>query len=145
MAHAEASVFIERPVAEVFQFLLDGENNMLWRSSVLSIKKKSDTPAGVGAVFVQEARGPFGRRIRGDYEVVECEKDKKIAFQVIAGPARPRGTFAFEPQGKGTKLTFTLDFGPKGLFRLMGPMIQSQMRKEVGALVNIKKHLESRT
>jgi len=36
-----------------------------------------------------------------------------------------------------------LDFQPKGLAKLMNPMIQSSMQSEVATLVNLKSYLES--
>jgi uncharacterized membrane protein len=144
MAHAEESITINRPVDAVFDFVLDGTNNPLWRSSVVDISRVQGKPSGVGAVYKQGLKGPGGRRIDGDYEIVECQPNKLITFQVIAGPARPRGTFAFEPAGNSTRVTFTLHYEPKGLSRLMDPMITRTMQSEVATLSNLKAYLESR-
>ncbi|HSD83000.1 MAG TPA: SRPBCC family protein, partial [Anaerolineae bacterium] len=99
-------------------------------------------PLGVGAVFKQGMKGPGGR-IDADYEIVECNPNEWIKFQVVAGPARPTGTYKFESDGKSTKVTFVLDFQPKGLARLMDGMISKNMRAEVGNLSNLKSYLEA--
>jgi hypothetical protein len=65
MAHAEGSVTIDRPVTTVFNFIADGSNNPLWRSSVTDIQRVPDKPQGLGAVFKQGLKGPGGR-IDGD-------------------------------------------------------------------------------
>jgi hypothetical protein len=62
---------------------------------------------------------------------------------VVAGPARPVGTYRFESAGSSTKVTFVLDFQPKGLARLMDNMINYVMRAEVGNLSNLKSYLEA--
>ena len=142
MAHAEESVSIDRPTQKVFAFVLDGSNNPRWRSSVLDIKLLPGKPLGVGAVFKQGLKGPGGR-IDGDYELVEVKPNELIRFQVIAGPARPNGTFRFEPTGKSTKVTFILDFQPKGLAKLMDGVINKTMQEEVKTLAELKKCLES--
>ncbi len=143
MAHAEASITIDRPINTVFDFVLDGTNSPHWRPAVVDIKRVPGTPSGMGAVFKQGLKGPGGRRIEGDYEIVECKLNELIEFQVTAGPARPRGTYKFQAVGDSTHVTFILHYEPKGLARLMGPMITQTMREEVATLSNLKAYLES--
>ena len=142
MAHAEGKVTIDRTVQQVFDFILDGANNPLWRPSVIDIKPPAEKPFGVGSVFKQGLKGPGGR-IDGDYQITECKPNESIKFEVTAGPARPTGTYHFQTDGKSTTVTFVLDFQPKGLAKLMGPMIQSSMQGEVATLANLKSYLES--
>ena len=143
MPHAEESITINRPINNVFNFVLDGTNNPLWRPAVLDIERVPGKPSGAGAVYKQGLKGPGGRRIDGDYEIVECQPDELIRFQVIAGPARPTGTFRFEPAGNATRVTFNLELEPKGFTRLLSPMIASTMKSEVATLSNLKAYLES--
>jgi uncharacterized membrane protein len=142
MAHAEGKITIHRPVQEVFDFVLDGTNNQLWRPAVTDIKPLTGKPYGVGSAFKQGLKGPGGR-IDGDYQITECRPNQVIKFQVNAGPARPTGTYQFESDGTSTTVTFVLDFQPKGLAKLMNPMIQSSMQSEVATLANLKSYLES--
>ena len=143
MAHAENSITIDRPVRTVYAFILDGVNSPLWRPAVTDVQLQPGKPPGPGAVFKQGLKGPGGRRIDGDYEIVEAVPDKSIRFRVIAGPARPTGWYAFEAAGKSTKVNFTLDFQPKGLAKLMDGMIAKSMQAEVGTLSNLKRYLEA--
>src|SRR5262249_17294681 len=140
--HAEESITISRPATAVFAFILDGANNPLWRPAVVDIQHVPGSPAGVGARYKQTLKGPGGRRIAGDYEIVECRPGEVISFQATPGPARPAGTFRFEPLGDATRVTFALHFEPRGLARLMGPMITKTMRSEVATLANLKAYLE---
>ena len=144
MAHAQNSISIQRPVSEVFQFILNGENNRSWRDSVIEISRVTNGPDGVGSRFAQVMRGPCGRRIKGDYEITECEKDKVISFQVTSGPARPIGTYRFDREGSGTKITFGLRYEAKGFARMMDSMVSRSMRAEVGSLSSLKSYLESK-
>ena len=139
MAHAEGSITIDRPVDQVFNFISDGMNNPKWRPSVMDIQSVPGKPA----TFKQGLKGPGGRRIDGDYEITESKPNELIRFQVIAGPARPTGTYKFEPVGNSTRLTFILDFEPKGLAKLMDPMINASMRSEIAMLSNLKAYLEN--
>ena len=142
MAHAEESITIHRPINTVFDFVLDGTNCPLWRPGVVDIQRVPGKPLGVGAAFKQGLKGPGGRRIEGDYEIVECQPNELIKFQVISGPARPTGTYRFETVGDATRVTFMLHYEPKGLARLMDPMITRTMRSEVATLSNLKAYLE---
>ena len=141
MAHAENSLVINRPVNEVFDFLLDGNNNPKWRPGVLDIRHDTATPAGLGAVYKQGLKGPGGR-IDGDYKITRLQANQLIEFQVVAGPARPMGTYTFEPSNSGTRVSFVLDFKPTGLAKLMDGIIAKTMQSEVATLSNLKLVLE---
>jgi uncharacterized protein YndB with AHSA1/START domain len=141
MAHADNTIRIERPAEEVFDFLADGTNNPRWRSGVIDISKQSGE--GEGTVYRQTLRGPGGRTMDGDYRITTFERPNRLAFEVIAGPARPLGSFVLTSDGpSSTSVTFTLDLASKGLTKLMAPMIQRQMQKEVASLEALKGVLE---
>jgi len=141
MAHAEGRVTINKPVTTVFDFILDGANNKLWRPAVIDITPLTEKPYGVGSAFKQGLKGPGGR-IDGDYKITVCKPNQLIQFEVTAGPARPTGLYRFEPDGQATTVLFTLDFQPKGLATLMEPMINQSMKSEVATLSNLKTYLE---
>jgi hypothetical protein len=143
MAHAENSVTIERSANTVFDFVLDGTNNRLWRPAVISIEHVAGTPSGAGAIYRQQLKGPGGRPIAGDYEIVASQPPALITFRVIAGPARPTGRYGFAAAGAATVVTFSLDYEPTGLGKLLDPIITRTMRSEVAALADLKAYLES--
>src|SRR5579859_4591933 len=96
MSHAESSIVINRPADVVYNFILDGENGPRWRDSVMDVTRIPGKPLGVGAAFKQGMKGPGGRRIDANYEIVEARPNEWIKFQVTTGPARPTGTYRFE-------------------------------------------------
>ena len=142
MPSASNSILIKRRIDEVFAFIAKGENTKLWRPGVIQISKVAGGYDSVGAEYRQRLTGPFGRNIDGDYRITEFELNKIIAFEVTAGPARPKGRYVFMISGAHTLLTFTLSLKAKGLQRLMAPMIQSAMDKEVANLARLKEVLE---
>lgn len=144
MAHAEETVTINRPADVVFASLLDAESHPQWRPAIIDVQRAPGTPEGVGARFKQGLKGPGGRRIDGDYEITQCTPNELLEFRVIAGPARPMGTYRLQDLGGSTRVTFTLHYEPKGLGKLMDPMIARTMRGEVATLFNLKSHLENR-
>ena len=142
MPHAENTVTVNAPIATVFAFLADGTNNPRWRPGVLDITPPADGPA-MGATYAQGIKGPRGKRIAGDYRITQLEAPTKLAFGVVAGPARPTGTFDLsEPQPGQTSVHFTLDLHAKGVMKLMSGMVQKTMNDEVACLANLKSVLE---
>jgi uncharacterized membrane protein len=142
MAHAENEIIINKSVAEIYAFLADGLNNPKWRPGVVSINLIAGQTGLVGAQYKQVLKGPGGRHIDGDYKVTVAKPNKELGFTVIAGPARPTGSYLLETVANYTKVRFILDFQPKGLAKLMGPMIQKTMVSEVNQLANLKQVLE---
>ncbi|HYR62485.1 MAG TPA: SRPBCC family protein [Actinomycetota bacterium] len=142
MPSATNTVTVQRPIDEVFQFLADGTNNPRWRPGVLDISPPAGGPA-VGAVYAQGMKGPRGKRIAGDYRITELSPSTRIAFEVVAGPARPTGSFELsEPAPGATTVRFGLDLKPRGPMRLMSGMIARSMAEEVACLANLKEALE---
>jgi uncharacterized protein YndB with AHSA1/START domain len=147
MPQASYSVTINRPVADVFAYVADGENCKEWRPGVLDIKRAGgSTAGGVGTRYLQGVKGPMGRRISADYDITVFEPSQRLEFQTVAGPARPHGRYDFAPtsDGAGTNLTFALDAelsGIRGMF--MGGAVQRTMDQEVKTLDNLKRVLET--
>ena len=142
MAHAENTVTIARPIQEVFDFLADGANNPRWRPAVIEIRPVANA-GRVGATYAQKLKGPGGRPIAGDYEVVAFEPPSHLAFRVTSGPARPEGTYRLAEAGPGnTSVHFSLELKARGVMKLMEPMIKKTMAAEVACLANLKRVLE---
>jgi carbon monoxide dehydrogenase subunit G len=141
MPEASNSIQIARAPSEVFAFLADGTNNTRWRPGVTDIKHRSG--GGVGAVYEQGVKGPFGRRVRADYEITVYEPDRRLGFRTIAGPVRPEGSYELEPHDGGTRLTFSLNCTPTGVAKLMTPMVVRTMHSEVAQLDQLREVLQA--
>lgn len=135
MTHAKHTVTVPRPIAEVYAFLADGLNEPKWRPDVTNVRLASGTASRVGAVYAQTMKGPGGRSIKGDYRITATEVPTRLEFEVIAGPARPVGSFELaEASPASTEVSFTLDLVPKGLMKLMSSMIAKQVESEAAAI-----------
>ncbi|MBX4264177.1 SRPBCC domain-containing protein [Clostridium estertheticum] len=139
MAYAEATVVVNEPINEVFQFILDGENYKLWRARILNVKKKSENPIGVGTSFIQVIEGAPGVPVSADYKIIECDNDKKIVSQVLNGPYLPIVTFMFEQQESSTKVTFSMDDG-----LVEDSARDIHLQKVVNDVKNLNEYFESR-
>jgi uncharacterized protein YndB with AHSA1/START domain len=142
MPNAQRTVTIERPPSEVFAYFADCENNPQWRTHVKEINRLG--PVGPGAKYRQRIAGPGGRAIPADFETTAYDPDRRLAFQVTAGPVRPTITYAFVPTGLGTEVTLTLDAPLSGLKKFfLSAAVHKSMDGEVAALDRAKAVLES--
>ena len=146
MPQASYSVTINRPVADVFAYVADGEKCKEWRPGVRDIiQAGGGMTGGVGTRYIQGVNGPMGRRISADYVISVFEPNQRLEFQTVTGPARPHGRYDFAATDEGgTKLTFALDAelsGVRGIF--MGGAVQKTMDAEVRTLDNLKRILET--
>jgi uncharacterized protein YndB with AHSA1/START domain len=140
-------VVIAAPIDEVFAFIADGTNNPYWRPGVMDITPPEGGPEE-GAVYGQGLRGPKGQRMEGDYRITDYQSPNRIAFEVIAGPAKPTGVFELEePVAGATTVRFSLDLQAKGLMkvpmRFAGGVIERQMKAEVDCLARLKDLMEA--
>ena len=142
MPSASSEIVIDRPRDDVFAFLADPENDPQWRSGVLDLERVSGS--GIGARYAQGVKGPGGRRISADIEITELIPGETIAFPTLSGPVRPRGRYQLTAVDGGTRERFELEANVKGLRRLIAPMVQKTMNKEVGQLDRLKGVIEQR-
>ena len=140
MPAAENSIVINRPRSDVFAFVADHENDPKWRPGVLDISRVSGE--GVGARYRQGVRGPMGRRIPADIEITELISNELIAFRAVEGPVRPAGRYELSPAEGGTRVRFVLEAKVGGIKKLMAPMVEKQMQREVENLDRLKGVLE---
>jgi uncharacterized protein YndB with AHSA1/START domain len=143
MPSARRSIVIARPAAEVFSFFTDPTNDQKWRTHVKEIT--AEGPPAVGARIHQVITGPGGRGIPADLQVTEYEPSTRYAFDVVAGPVRPRGEFRFAPTPDGgTEVTMSLRAELGGLKNLvMAKTVQKSMDGEMARLDKAKELLES--
>lgn len=141
MPHAERTITINRPPAEVFAFFTTPANDQTWRKGVKEMA--ADGPIAVGSTVHQVVAGPGGRSIAADIRVTAYEPPTRYAFETIAGPARPTGEYVFTPSGAGTDCRFALSVELGGIKKLfMSKPVQSTMDAEMQALDAAKAKLE---
>ena len=143
MPSASNEIVINRPVADVYGFLANAENDAKWRPGVVDIRREGGGAPGVGTRYRQGVKGPFGRRIPADVEITEFRPDELIAFRALKGPVRPEGRYELTPSGTGTQVRFSLRAGLTGVKKLMAPMVQKTMDGEVAGLERLKRVLGS--
>jgi uncharacterized membrane protein len=136
------SVFIERPVAEVFAFAGTYENDPRWRSGVVEMCQDPPGNPRVGTT-TREVMRVFGRRQVTVAKVVGYDPDERTAFESVEGPIPVRGDRAFEVSEEGTRFTYELSAELNPLYRLLSPILAPGLRRQVsGDLQRLKVLME---
>ncbi len=141
IAHAHRTVTIHRPLGSVYEFVLNGANNRLWKSSVLEVRPLGVAPYGAGSKFQQEVRGPEGP-VTADYQLTDCKVNELIEVQVMSGPARWRGLYRFRWLGDVTEVNYRLEAEREGLRGMTDAMLQHTIEAEASTLDELKVFLE---
>jgi uncharacterized membrane protein len=143
MVKVETSVVINRPIGEVFEFVVNPESGPQWESWLLEARKTSRGPMGVGATW-QEVRQFLGRRIESTNEVTEYEPNKRFWFKSASGPFPVEGGYTFEPIEGGTRVTVTGQGDTGGFFKLADPIVARMVKRQIEAdSANLKEFLEA--
>lgn len=144
MIHVKHSVLIHRPVEMVWVFMSDITNATRWDRGIVEARQTSPGPLGVGATL-ETVKLWFGQRRRLTYRIVEWEANRVIAFEAHGGPfERAIGRYSMVPTESGAQLTGDMQAWPRGIFRLLGPLIAHMGASDNRAdLANVQRILEA--
>ncbi|HEY1391427.1 MAG TPA: SRPBCC family protein [Ktedonobacterales bacterium] len=125
------SIIIERPVEEVFAFVTDARNNLLWQASsgLKETQQLPDGPVGVGT-RITEVWSFMGRTTEDVSEVTLYEPNQRYRRSPISnsGPIRG-GEYAFESVAEGVRWTIAVNVQAGGIFAIAEPLLASAIRK----------------
>ena len=128
------SIDIELPVAQVFAYVANFENNPRWQRGMRACRWTSDEPMVVGATYVQEARF-LGRRIDTHFRVSAFEADKQISIESTKSTFPIQVTRSVEPLGaERCRVTAHIRGQPTGLLKLFSGMVKKTVTKDYQAL-----------
>jgi uncharacterized membrane protein len=137
----ERSITINRPLAEVFAFVMDSANWPKWEEELKQVRQSSEGPVGVGTTF--RGTADFMGQMDWRAEIVEYEPQKKVVQRMTVGPMEAQGAWLFEPVENGTRFTMRLEAEGSGLFNLARPFIEGALKSRVEAdLARLKAMIE---
>lgn len=133
MIEVIVTIDVDRPPDEVFAYWADWTNNPNWQSGMERCTWTSEPPLRVGSTYDQEARF-LGRPIRSSFEVVEYHPERRIRIRTTRStiPLDITREVVPRPEG-GTTLHATIRGEPRGLLRLLGPLTQRMVERNVRA------------
>jgi hypothetical protein len=145
MDNFEATVLIDRPIDEVFDFLVDGENDAKFSARVLEIKKITDGPIRAGTVYASTVKDA-GIKTEREFELDVVERPTRIRWHELstAPVTVPEGGYDLVAEGSGTKVTLFNQLEGQGLGKLLKGFALRSARKNVDGMVqSIKAAIEA--
>ena len=111
VAVASETITVEYPISEVFDFLVDGSHNALWRPNVVSVIFAAGPTER--AVWAQSILDENGRIRKADYRITWYDRPGRLELTVVNGPKRPNTLFALKSLGqRSTQVTCTVESKP---------------------------------
>lgn len=144
MAKIEASIVVDRPVEEVWRFVIDFPNAPKVDPGLIECKVTSEGPLGVGTTL-QSRRTTRGANLIV-WHVTEYEPGRKLTAEVTSPNMMKgsRNTTTLENAEGKTKLSVAWDLKLNGFYSLLRPFIAPSMRKLCETQVgNLKRVLET--
>ncbi len=144
MVTNEKIITINRPVEEVFAYVIDLQNGPEWQSGLLEVRQVTQGSPGVGSQFVS-VRKFLGRKLEAVIEIVAYEPNRKAAIKSDSGSVPFEESYLFEPTTEGTRITTITHLHTSGFMGLAEPMIAGSLKREMDtAYGDLKDLLETR-
>ena len=144
MAHISGEIVINRPVEEVFDTVADERNEPRYNPGMLRAEKLSPEPVGLGSRFRAEMR-TRSRRTMMTIEFTGYERPRRLASTTGLATLDIQGVLTFEPVPGGTRMRWSWDVAPRGLLKLMSPLVvRVGARQERAIWTGLKQLLEAR-
>ena len=130
MIRLQESIEINRPVKEVYDYIVNVENAQKWQPAVIEVKRVTEGPIRVGTQFREVAK-MMGRQFNTICEITELEAEKRFAFKgTSSGPFEYEASYTLEPRGNATRLNIVGKMRTKGLWILLEPIFKGEVKKE---------------
>jgi hypothetical protein len=142
MIHYDVTATIDRPASEVFDWLADPVRMDQW-TTMTDGRWLSGAPGGPGAVAESAVHlGPISSRLR--WTVTDYVPGRRIGWTTLpGGPMQWTGSYDLTTNGSSTVVRSVGDVQPTGLFRILEPIIRSEIqRNEAAEMVKLQHILE---
>jgi len=143
MIRNEVSARLAAPLARVFEFLVDEAKLKRWIGGMLDSRQITGDGPGVGAAYRQVLV------IEGQQEIVErviiaFEPDALLGFRIQTGSLAIAGRFELEPEGDGTRFTYTQETEGRSLgLALLKGMVSARIQRKIQSdLASLKRLVE---
>jgi uncharacterized protein YndB with AHSA1/START domain len=143
MNEFEIVTVIDRPVDEVFAFLVDPSKTADWTPGVTEARQTSEGPIGVGTTVLFIGRF-LGRGFESPSEVTDFVPNQRFTAKSTSGPFQLEVDYTLQPVDGGTRLATVYRGESRGFFKLAEPVIVRLAKKHFEtAAENLKALLEA--
>jgi hypothetical protein len=123
---------INNPVVEVFDVLADLGSYAKWNPTILSSRWVDGEPHGNGSRFEWGLRG-LGKVVQ---ELGEFEPPVHLRIVTDLKPVTGGHRMSLTAEGDATRIDHELEVTPRGIFKLLGPMLAMNGRRNLRATAN---------
>ena len=143
MINETASIIIHYPIEQVYAFMSVPKNRLRYDPKLIDVRQAPNGPLRIGSQIV-EVRSMMGVRGEMVTEVAELEPNRRIGYRTLqADPMNAVGAYQFESVPEGTRLTLNFVVKPRGMIKLVLPIVGRGMKRDIAAaLERIKAVLE---
>ncbi|KAB2333133.1 hypothetical protein F7731_16475 [Cytobacillus depressus] len=132
MAEFRSSVIINKPIAEVFQYITSMENTPEIMPNVVKMEKLTEGPIGKGTKF-KETRSVRGKKVNAEIEMVGFKQDHSFTTRSNSNGLIVEYAYAFHEIEEGTQVELDAFVKTSGLIMKMTKrFIVNMIKKEDG-------------
>ncbi len=136
MIKFEISILIHCPIADVFDYVSDTENDPRWNSAVVDVERIDDSDEELSCKYkMQRVIGK--KKVENIYRVTEYQKNELLTIKTLTGPTPFTYRYSFEPVGKSTRILLNGKVKDDGLPFKAHAFLASHMIK-LGATNNLQ-------
>ena len=142
MIQHEVTIHLNKPVDQVFAFLMDTSKLSTWQSNLIKSEQLTEGPLRTGSRF-REIRRINNKEEEIQAEITALEHNKRLETKTVTKP-QAMVSYSLDPEQGGTRLKYKFILITSGLMRLMEPMIASSIKKGTEAdFETLKRVLEN--
>jgi carbon monoxide dehydrogenase subunit G len=123
----DSTVLIERPVKEVFGFVVDLTNVPSIDPSVKCVQKTSEGSIDAGTTFrMRQKAPPLGKGREASVRYTAVKPNRKIDFKARVGPSSSTARLTFERADRGTRVRVRGKPNPGGPLKVISSLSPRQ-------------------
>ena len=141
MVHIRTSLVIRRPQEETFDYLTDLRHAKEWATELVDVAYDGELRVGATGV---DTRRRGGKEFRLPWTVTAYKRPDRVVLE-FGQPLPATVEFTFRPEAGGTRFSCDTDLRPRGLRRLLTPVLAAEVRHiDAPQFRKAKEILESR-
>ena len=129
MIEADGHATIGAPAERVFDVVADPTNEPRWLPGAKAVEQITPGPVGLGTRF----RGTYARAGTVSLEVVEFDRPRRVTLRAASRIVHFDDAIELRPDGDRTRLSAHMTARPRGLMRLVEPLMARTMRTQFQA------------
>jgi hypothetical protein len=132
---------VDRPADAVWSFVAENffANHPKWDPAIVEMRKLTAGGMGEGTEGVEVRR--FGGKQEAAFVVREFRPATRFSFDNTSGPFELKRSYSFHPSNGRTRIEFRFIMAPKGVMRLLFPLLRTviagQVRTNIGRLAEL--------